>query len=87
MIGAPVCGLLRENNTLITCTVSSHVFLVLAVHREFLPVTFPWTLSVLSWVHRDSSTWNYTSTTPLSKYLTIAKEQPCNCYFNPYIIL
>lgn len=26
-------------------------------------------------------------TAPPSKYLTIAKEQPCNCYFNPHTLL
>lgn len=46
---------------------------------------------LLSWVHWDkrkkNNNYTLTSTAPASKYLTIAKEQPCDCYFNPHTLL
>lgn len=38
-------------------------------------------------LRQKQSKTTLTYTAPPSKYLTIAKEQPCNCYFNPHTLL
>ena len=45
-------------------------------------------LSRVRWdTSREKKNYTLTSTAPASKYLTIAKEQPCDCYFNPHTLL